>query len=149
MADNADEELFISSVRMSNKDSGLYANGNAFIVTAKKEYGKDKILTSLPPYLTKVCKDCRLYYARKPGEEAGNDEGYCQDCGRECVVTGEIGRRSMMLRISEPVKILHSGKTVEVKEGYILHQFEDQVEYCAICRVYHGLEGRAKHERQQ
>lgn len=145
MSEGTNEELFVTTVNMKNDASGLYTNGATYIITAKKEYGKKGATTSMPVYITKVCRSCRLYYARTPEEEAGKEEGYCQDCGERCGLTGTIADKTGMIQISEPVTLLYKRKNVTLTGGFVLAKFADQFEYCVECGLYHGQKGLAKH----
>jgi len=146
MAQGTDEELFSTRVNMSNAGSGLYTNGSTWIITAGKVYNKPKVETNLPVYVTKVCRACRLYYARKPGEESSNEEGYCQDCGAECGLTGKIEEKAKMIQISEPVTLTFKRKNTTLTSGFVLSKFADQFEYCVKCNLYHGQKGMTKHD---
>lgn len=145
MSENTDEELFNVSVSMKNSGSGLYANGSSSIITAKREYNSIRVSTNMPSYLTKMCRSCREYYAREPREEANSEEGYCQNCGATCAVTGEIADKAKMLPISEPVILTYKRKKITVTDGFVLSKFEDQIEYCIECGAYHGEQG-TKHD---
>jgi hypothetical protein len=137
MSENTHETLFAESVKMSNADSGLYANGgSSAIITAGEPYSKRSIETRMPRYLTKTCFACRKKYARKPGEEASSSEGYCHDCGAKCAVTKEIGKKVDMIPVKQKLRITHNRITHTVTEGYIKPSFKDQLIYCVDCVAF-------------
>jgi len=142
MSDNTDEKLYAENVRMSNQDSGLYANGgSSAIITTGKPYKDRSVETRMPRYLTKVCVKCRKKYARKPGEESSSSEGYCQDCGSKCAVTGKMNAKENMIPVLREITVVHNDKSHTVADGYILSDFEEQLTYCVDCVSYKDSKG--------
>jgi len=142
MSENTDEKLYAENVKMSNQDSGLYANGgSSAIITTGKPYTSRTVETRMPRYLTKMCRGCRKKYARKPGEESSSSEGYCQECGERCPITEHIGLRENMIPVLREITVTQNGVSHTVTEGYLHPDFLEQLTYCVDCMSYGDSEG--------
>lgn len=147
MSENTDEKLYAENIKMSNQDSGLYANGgSSAVITTGNPYKDRSIETRMPRYLTKQCIQCRKKYARKPGEEPSSSEGFCHDCGEACAITKKIGSRADMIPILWETKINYNRVSYTISEGYIHSDFLDQLTYCVNCVSYRDSEG-CEHDR--